>query len=228
MEAGFCRLFADKLKLTIERLGKVESLAQAYHNAITTVSDGNALIVLAHQDAEPCFPESQEIAGVSLPKGHWFRNTLEKMDLWFSRAMELFLLPNTGILGAAGAKGLLTGTAWWQYPDLSGSVIVSSDKGGLKVNLYGDYGRVAVLDGFLSMLKREAYNLMGTPPPELKGFHFYDLDLCMRSRIAGLKNYTIPILMTHRSSGASSDNTEWIEGRRAFDRIYAEYLPMYA
>jgi len=226
MEDGFRRLFEGKLPLTIQRLGVVDSLAQAYHRAIMSVEEADTLIVFAHQDAVPFIPRESPGLKDNLAAADWFAEAANNADAWFYAVMRRLSDASTGILGAVGCKGFLAETAWWQYPDLSGVVIATSADGSPQVNLYGEYGRVAALDGFLLMLKRETYGRMGVPPLELKGFHFYDMDLCMRAHIAGLKNYTIPLLLRHHSRGAKSSDPQWRCDQGIFNRIYAKYLPM--
>lgn len=229
VETGFRGHLDGKLPLEVRHLGRVESLLTAYHRAALEVEGDDTLLLFCHQDARPLLapmPPGTPPLDLSLPHGaEWLRPAIDRPDGWVEIALRLAKRGDTGFLGVAGALGLLPGLPWWSYPDLTGAVLHRTAEGEVKLNPYGRYGRAAVLDGICLMIRRGAYAGLPPPPREMTGFHYYDIELCTRAHHAGLKNWTVPLLLVHEHGGAASDDQEFQEDMKQFQSVYGGVLP---
>lgn len=231
LEAGFRLNIADRIPFDTMRLGSVFHLSRAYHEAVLSIKDPDTLLIFSHQDTRPLFtefPDNQPPSTSDLPSDvAWLSPALKNPQKWLDITLSLASRMDTGIIGVAGALGMLPETAWWYYPDLSGAVAHTNEGNDVRFNAYGHYGRVAVLDGLCLMLRRGAYDLMGEPPAVLNGFHFYDMDLSLRAHFAGLKNWTVPLLLLHESGGVPPVDQRWKEDHRRFLAAYEDRLPVH-
>ncbi len=209
----------------IIHLGNVDNLSQSYHHAAKNIENPEALLIFCHQDAYPFLDNQGSEPPWKIPS--WLRVAFDNPSSWIDAAEQLFTRTDTGLLGVAGARGLLSEIPWWQYPEVSGAVMHQSPSGEMRLNTYGRYGRTAVLDGLCLMVLRRTYDLLANPAASLTGFHFYDIDLSLRAHLAGLKNWTVPLLLLHESPGASSDDIAWNRDQQHFLESYKHLLPLH-
>jgi hypothetical protein len=208
----------------------VKQLLWIYHEAVRSVKDPDVLLIFIHQDVTPIISTAEidlfSVTANNSQKFDWFLKALNNPLEWWETIKNLAFRANTGIIGVAGSLGLLPETAWWCYPDLSGAVIHLLPDNKIRLNLYGPYGRVALLDGVCLMFRRGMYDLLSEPAKLLDGFHFYDMDLSLRAHLAGLKNWTVPLLLMHKSGGADINDKSWKEEQKKFLSAYKSYLPI--
>jgi hypothetical protein len=210
------------------RLGDTSSLIAAYSNTVNLVRDPEAWYLFVHQDVRPVFPSAR--AGVSAPSETdeypWLRVAFERPGLWMDAARKLLARSDTGFLGVAGSCSLSVGSAWWNESRLSGAMLHESEGGSVRMNAYGPWGRVAVLDGAFLMATGAVFDTMGTPRPSPDRFHFYDMELSLMAHNAGLKNWTLPLLLIHGSGGASHSDKGWQDDLEPFLTRYRSLLPV--
>jgi hypothetical protein len=137
---------------------------------------------------------------------------------------------DTGFLGVAGTRYLDSSAIWWtgmntevQTALLSGCCghINESKKW---LSQYGAFGEVVVLDGVVLICKKSTLEKIGGFLDDgFSGFDFYDLTVTFRARLAGLKNYTVPIQLYHWGMGIQ--RPEWEAARKFFIEKYASHLP---
>lgn len=108
-------------------------------------------------------------------------------------------LDNPGVLGFIGAKKVPLSGWWWEGGGLHGSVHVfegrnskivmrpctQETKSGLK------YEPVQGVDAYALFIQRSTFEAIGGFSEYLDGWHFYDMDLCLKAEQAGFKNYVI-------------------------------------
>jgi hypothetical protein len=227
IEQGFDPIRGQVPSLRFEHLGDVTDLHHAYRTVIRANDDAETILLFCHQDVRPLTKDERatllSMAG-SLPG--WLIKALEHPDGWFNKALELVRDDKTGVLGVAGAKGLTAETPWWSYPDLTGAIVHRSPGGKSSVNPYGPWGRAAVVDGVCLIGRGDTLASLGEPTEALDGFHFYDMDLCLRAHRAGLSNWTIPLLLCHESTGAPTVNTAWQNTFQRFVSLWGSALPL--
>lgn len=227
LEAGFIPYFQGRLPFEFRHLGNVKDLPRAYHKAALSIVDPDALMMFCHQDVKPLFDSSIDNKNLTVPPAAaWLKEALENPLKWLEIVIQLCQRDDTGIMGVAGARGLFPETAWWYHPDLTGAAAHEKREGEFVFNAYGPYGRAAVLDGLCLILLRKTYDLLGEPPNILTGYHFYDMDLCLRAHFAGLKNWTIPLMLLHSSGGAEANRNDYRESHRRFLEAYEDRLPV--
>ncbi len=210
------------------RLGEVRSLYAAYHNAARLIDDESAWLLFAHQDVQPLYTNADAPAVVpELPgSASWMTPAFQSPRGWVSAAEQLLEREDTGLIGVAGACDVDESCSWWNGKQLSGAIFHHAEGGAPNVNAYGPWGRVAVLDGVLLMAKGAVFKKMPPPSPTPDRFHFYDLELCLNAHQAGLKNWTVPLLLVHRSGGANVEDPRWRRDLSGFLERYPSELPL--
>lgn len=226
-EQAFGWAFQGIAELSRLDLGTVTSLYAAYRNVPRLIGEPNVLFIFIHHDAMPLIlpDEKLEMPLVDQPLPPAMLTALADPKLWVQILLELAMREDTGFMGVAGSRSLAAGFAWWNMPDLSGLMVHRDGSGARKLNLYGDWGRVAVLDGVLMMATGAAMAKLPEARPSPDRFHFYDYELSLEAHQAGLKNWTLPLLMTHASGGASVNDPKWQEDMAAFIRRHTISLP---
>lgn len=209
--------------LDFVRLGEVESLRIAYQNVAKQLNRPDDLLMFIHQDAVPF------CRGDSGFQSHGVHETVaEMMDgkLWLQVAKRLIEDDSTGLLGVAGARSLESYMAWWNMPAeyLSGGILHEVEDG-IQPNFYGGWGQALVLDGVCLMMRGDFFERIELLPVRPCEFHFYDLELSLLSHLSGLKNWTIPFWLIHKSGGAKINDTKWQKERKSFEKIFSGYLP---
>ena len=76
--------------------------------------------------------------------------------------------------------------------------------------------RVSSLDEDLLIVRRAS---LVTPSADLRGFHFYGLDLCLQAEINGMHAYVIDFHLGHKSQGSKSRG--FLDARDALEKKYA-------
>ncbi len=225
LEEGFRRHCEGRWEILPRRLGMVEHLGLAYDKVAREAGDPNDLLLLCHQDVRPfAVPGHERVA--PLPDQYtWLEPALKQPAGWLDTVETLLQHEDTGLMGVAGACGLTPDIAWWQYPDVSGAVVHLAE-GRERLNPYGPWGSVAVLDGLCLLIRRSTYQRLPLPSMQQAKFHFYDMDLSLRCLQAGLKNWTIPLLVLHDSGGASTDKAEWRSDHDLFVKTWGSALPV--
>ncbi|MFH0881731.1 MAG: glycosyltransferase [bacterium] len=209
------------------RLGVVSSLFAAYHNAARLIDDDEAWLIFAHQDVLPFHvSESTPVLVPALPESaSWITPVFQSPRNWVRHAAELLEREDTGFLGVAGSCDLDLSCSWWNGHKLSGAVLHNVEGESPKINAYGPWGRVAVLDGVFLMTTGAAFRKMAPPRPTPDRFHFYDLELSLNADLAGLKNWTIPLLLVHGSGGATVESPQWRGDLSKFLERYSREVP---
>ncbi|MBZ0264382.1 glycosyltransferase family protein [bacterium] len=223
LELGLTTHLASRGEVEFRHLGHVANLAKAYQTAIYTHDAAESILLFCHQDARPLLGEQ----GVSAPPNcpPWLEDSFSNPTAWLDIALPLLTQSSTGIVGVAGSMILEQNKAWWQHGALSGAVMHLEPDGNLRMNPYGPFGQVSVVDGLIMMVRKSSFDLINQLPPLEDTFHFYDMDLCLRSDEVGLKNWTVPLLMLHESGGAAVDNEDWQKDHEVFLARWGDCLP---
>ncbi len=228
LEENFESILHNLVNFEAVRLGTVDSLLTSYINFADQINDDDAYLIFAHQDVSPITSISEELNNVAenlTGDQEYLRFPIRNPKAWVKSAILLLEKEDTGFLGVAGSRTLNSEMAWWNHKELSGSVIHDLPDGMNKINTYGRYSRVVVLDGLLLMAKRSVFSKLGSVNKNSKDFHFYDMELTLRAHLAGLKNWTIPLLLQHKSGGANTMELEWIESMIKFNDQFFKKLP---
>jgi Glycosyltransferase like family len=229
LETEFESVLQNFVNVKHIRAGKVDSLLTSYYDLADQIDNDDAYLIFAHQDISPVLSISNELKKVAdnlRSDQEFLRFPINNPEAWIKVAFALLERKDTGFLGVAGSLSLNHETAWWNHNNLSGAVIHDLPDGMNKINTYGRYGRVAVLDGLFLMAKRSTFRKLGDLNRNSKHFHFYDMELTLRANLAGLKNWTIPLLLHHKSGGANTMDLEWIESMIKFNDQFYGQLPL--
>lgn len=135
----------------------------------------------------------------------------------------------TGAIGIAGTPyhSYMPG-AWWGSGIFYEHILQSSKinrEPVLKSNSNGLVCRQAVaLDGVWFCIKKSLFDLIKFDETSFKGFHFYDMDICMQMHRLGVKMDCINDVLIHHTSIGNTDNT-WIENALIFQKKWQQVLP---
>lgn len=136
--------------------------------------------------------------------------------------------PEYGIVGVAGTDNLTSGVWWDNREDMYG-VVGHIHNGKRHVNHYSEKSyvdnlkEVVTIDGLFMMIHKD--RIKHKFNEEFRGFHFYDLPICIENYMDGVKiGVTTKIKLTHKSIGVT--NKEWERNKLLFEALYEKKLPM--
>lgn len=134
----------------------------------------------------------------------------------------LDVLDRPGVLGFCGAKRQTHEGHWYASPPLFGGLRQDNRAVLFERPTRGPAGLrfepVETLDGYCLVLRRSVFDRIGGFDEALDGWHFYDIDVCMRALAAGHVNYALDQPTTHLSWGLSDH--EWT-------RLHAKWLAIW-
>lgn len=193
----------------IEDRPEFEGIADKYNWAIENIvlKSGDDVICFRHDDASFRTPEDMIIGQV--------RRAWDK---------------GVGVCGVIGTIMLENSCTWW-YPNrsLNGSgfiiqggleplkdkdgkdVIVDGKKAMRKIEYpmnehRGTHDYLATVDGCCLWINKKLFEEGMRFDPTLKGYHFYDVDICLQALSRGYKVSTINVLVKHESIGELPKN----------------------
>ena len=133
-----------------------------------------------------------------------------------------------GIIGIAGTTEIKSGM-WWQDREKMFGIVGHEHNGKRHVNYYSKQTfndklkEVVVIDGLFMMVHKKRIKHMFNE--EFKGFHFYDLPICVENFMSGVKiGLTTKIRVTHKSIGET--NKKWEKNKLFFEATYEKYFPL--
>tara|TARA_R110000796_G_scaffold63162_2_gene145635 strand:+ start:8052 stop:9830 length:1779 start_codon:yes stop_codon:yes gene_type:complete len=133
------------------------------------------------------------------------------------------------ILGVAGTKQLPKSGRWWDNRKAMYGRVWHTHEGKKALSKYSDdqgtrIEDTVIVDGvFFSVMKSR---LKETFDESVEGFHFYDVDLCFRNYLKGVKvGVHTNIVINHMSIGQT--NKAWEDNRIKFASKYSGNLPEY-
>ena len=135
----------------------------------------------------------------------------------------------TGLIGVAGSNTVLSVPSSWSSSQEKYINIIQSEKHSEHVRLplehNDDKQEVILLDGVFLGANRNIFSKI-TFDEKLKGFHGYDLDICLQSAFAGFQNYVVfDILIEHYSKGFR--NKRYFENLIQVFGKWEKFLPIY-
>jgi len=179
------------------------SLTEAYN--IILEKSSNDIVVLCHDD-------------IYFEKKNWANKVLKH----FKRN------PEYGILGVAGSVKIPESGMWWEDPSRMRGIVNHEHEGKKWESKYSSslgnkIEQVVLVDGLFLIINKT--NIKKTFNEEVKGFHMYDVDFCVRNYIEGVNIGVIyDVRVTHLSIGMTND--QWEKNREQFAKSYKEHLPL--
>lgn len=133
-----------------------------------------------------------------------------------------------GILGVAGSIKIPESGMWWEDSSKMRGIVNHEHNGKKWESRYSSslgnkVEPLVLVDGlFLAINKK---NIKKTFNEDVRGFHMYDVDFCVRNYIEGVKvGVVYDIRITHLSIGQT--NEQWEENRKEFSERYQDNLPI--
>lgn len=187
---------------------KADLLAQ---NIAATINLQHEIIIVDNNDNRYSIFEAYN-RGVGLSKYPYLcfvhEDVLFHSINWGEMIVNHLKLPQVGICGLAGRDFVTRIPASWKVKLPAVNIIQSypgsakhSKKRFVPKNFQSSRRNVVILDGVLLCMKKEIFGKLKFDE-ELKGFHGYDLDICLQAVVLGLKNYVIyDVELEHFSKG---------------------------
>ena len=136
--------------------------------------------------------------------------------------------PEYGIIGIAGTD-ILTNGRWWEDRTRMFGVVAHIHNNKRHVNRYSKQTfvdtlkEVVTVDGLFMMVHKK--RLKHTFNEEFKGFHFYDLPICIENFLDGVKiGVTTKFDVTHKSIGEI--DKKWEKNKYLFEALYEKNFPI--
>lgn len=105
-------------------------------------------------------------------------------------------------------------------------ILLTNLKQGAKCQDIGDnisgITEVQTVDECFFVMKKSFWEKV--PFSDIKGWHFYAVEECLRAAIQGKKNYVVPARIWHKSDGAS-ENLQYVEIGKEIVRRYGKHFP---
>jgi len=192
---------ANKIEV-IEIVNEGEDLTKAYNRGLKQAT--NDIVVFCHDD-------------IIFNKNGWAR-----------KLVKHFNDTDYGILGIAGTTNLDESGKWWQDQTKMVGIVKHSHDGKTFESKYsGNFGNriieTVTVDGLFFAVHKG--RIKETFDEAVKGFHFYEIDFCLRNHLAGVKlGVVFDVKVTHKSIGQT--NEEWEKNRLDFALKYEKELPI--
>ncbi len=157
-------------------------------------------------------------------------DVLFKTNNWGHCVCEHLQDKSVGIIGVAGGDLVTKVPSSWSESKAAANFIQFDKKTKASTHVYynkqgvKNQHEVVILDGFFLCMTAEFLKKVRFDEETFRGFHMYDIDICLQSRFAGYKNYVIfDVLIEHFSSGFKSK--EWIYELFRLEKKWNNYLP---
>jgi len=151
---------------------------------------------------------------------------------WGLPLIEILQTESIGIVGVSGANYKSAIPSTWsmvpkEYYRINAMQRWSDGRSTteiIKDSVEKDLSRVVVLDGFFLAMRKEIWNQYHFDEMNLKGFHFYDLDMSIRIGEKFQLMVTHQILLEHFSEGKI--DRAWIDEAIKYHKRMAKHFPL--
>jgi len=153
--------------------------------------------------------------------------------VWGEKVIGHFKNPEVGIIGVAGGHYIPDSPSTWFSSSVNSiNILQSSFEREVKKTIHvaelnyldGIKAEVVAVDGVWFCIPKSFFNTISFDENTFKGFHCYDLDICLQARSAGYQVLVVSdILLEHFSSG--NCNNEWFENSIIFNNKWKNKLP---
>lgn len=147
---------------------------------------------------------------------------------WGQKLIKHFDKSNYGIIGVAGTKYIGKNCVWWDIQgELMGQVGHTQNGKSWVTEFNPEFGNkvmdAVVVDGVFISVKRSL--IKESFSNDVLGFHFYDIDFCLRNKISGVDIGVISnIRLFHESIGIT--NNQWEVNRQITSKKFDDHLPL--
>lgn len=155
---------------------------------------------------------------------------------WGPLVQKIFSDDSIGIVGVIGTHFLPDAPMYWWSSPLISQYSINNDKGDIQLNdnrefFHGDIADVVAVDGVCFFIPRWAFKCIRFDDHAFKGFHVYDMDICMQVQEFGKRVCVTDVLtIEHFWSEDSIRNKEYMsvldDNLNIFHQKWRERLPV--
>jgi len=149
---------------------------------------------------------------------------------WANILAEHLIDPTVGFIGVAGGTIIPRVPAQWSFGKHFGRILQYDKKRGFSVLLDStDFKNktsqaVVALDGVFLACRKEVAKSLRFDELNFKGFHCYDIDICLQAHVQGFENRVVNnLLLEHFSRGKL--NRHWVENQLILWRKWKNRMP---
>lgn len=150
---------------------------------------------------------------------------------WGEKLCKHLSSSTVGMVGIGGSSYQSRVPASWSLYNHTLYIVQSDKKRKLRIfeqsDGYSDIHQkqVVAMDGVFLAARRDLFNQIAFDEQTFRGFHAYDLDICLQSHVLGYKNMAInDILLIHFSRGYL--NKKWMHNLLLFTDKWHQHLPI--
>jgi GT2 family glycosyltransferase len=186
----------------IEIINNGESLTKSYNRGLKMSS--NDVVVFCHDDI------------------------IFEKNGWATKLVNHFKNSNYGVIGIAGTTDLDETGRWWNDKTKMVGSVKHSHEGRTWENKYsGIFNKklieTVIVDGLFFAIDKT--RIKEDFDESVEGFHFYEIDFCVRNYLKGVKiGVTFDVKVIHKSIGQTND--QWEDNRKLFVEKYVSNLPI--
>jgi GT2 family glycosyltransferase len=209
--------------------------SQLQENIESTIGVEHELVVIDNSEGQYSIFEAYNL-GVSKSKYPYLCFMHDDIKYhsqnWGTKVIEHFADVNTGAIGIAGTPYLPQMPGSWWAGGLVYETLMHNIDGALQHSVKrvddGTSGNneVVVLDGVWLCIRRSIFDRITFDELNFKGFHFYDMDICMQIHQLGYRLYSVSdVLLQHFYNGTV--DTKWIANALIFQKKWKKKLPAF-
>lgn len=150
---------------------------------------------------------------------------------WGNLVLSYFKDQETGAIGIAGSPYVTKMPGTWWGGGLVNQQLIDFKNGETQLLTKTVNGQstikneVVVLDGIWICIKKNLFEKIRFDDVRFKGFHFYDIDICIQINKLGYKIYTIfDVSIAHHSKGNVNQN--WIDNALILNQKWEQHFPI--
>lgn len=154
---------------------------------------------------------------------------------WGKNVVEHFQDEKVGLIGTFGTHFLpKTPSGWYQSKVVSGGGLISISKNGvIELECVGDYTHfndqlsieAVAVDGLWFCAPKSIFSEVSFDEINFKGFHCYDLDICLQIRKAGFQVRIISDILLDHTTSTGKFPVEWVKNTLLLFNKWKEELP---
>ena len=147
---------------------------------------------------------------------------------WGYKIIDHFKKSDFGVIGVAGSTNLPKSGMWWEDKRKMVGIVNHKHEGKKWESKYSEsqgntIKQTVLIDGLFMALDKN--RIKKDFNEDVSGFHFYDLEFCIRNYKEDVKIGVITnIRITHKSIGMTNDS--WEQNRKLFSNRYKDILPI--
>jgi len=149
---------------------------------------------------------------------------------WGQKVIDHFYNQQVGAIGIAGTPyaAAMPGS-WWGGQMVNICLLKENPGDDPDIRKYPPTGagtsEVVLLDGVWLCIRKSLFDKISFDAVNYKGYHFYDVDICMQIALAGYKIFCVFDIMIRHYTQGNNMNANWNDNALIFNQKWKSVLP---